>query len=83
MESKKSSEAETVETKKGNNRFTTLQAECPRCGHEVVVEKFIVNAGRTVVATFACPDCTDIVQVFVEGESVVNAAPRKPQVPLN
>ena len=41
------------------------------------VEYVIVNfGGSKLLATFACPDCTDVVQVFVQGESALNGWPR-------
>jgi len=61
------------------HRFSALQSCCPRCGKMVTVRKFIIGTTRDsniVTAAYACPECTDVVQVFVEGESVDNVAPR-------
>ncbi len=60
-----------------NNRFTELRALCPRCNQGVTVEKFIINNSINgvdgVLTTWACPLCTDVVQVFMAGESAKNA----------
>jgi len=63
------------------HRFSELRSCCPRCGKMVVVRKFIIGTTRDsniVTAAYACPECFDVVQVFVEGESVDNVAPRLP-----
>lgn len=70
----------TKETKGNNNRFALLQAWCPRCGQDVVVDKFIVNSLAALMlpaATFACPNCADVVQVLMQGESIENSSARK------
>lgn len=57
------------------NRFSELISWCPRCGNTVTVRKFIVNTTKDsniVTATYACPVCFDVVQVFIEGESFDN-----------
>lgn len=57
------------------NRFTGARCSCPRCKKRVDVDKFIVNPngdGRTLI-TFACPACTDVVQIFMTGESAANS----------
>lgn len=56
------------------NRLQAAICSCPRCGKRVIAQKFIINTGNTKpLITFACPECTDVVQVFVEGESETNS----------
>ena len=62
------------------NRFTGLSSWCPRCGQTVHVEKFIVNFikdNSVIMATYACPACSDVVQIVVAQESAENVAPRR------